>query len=216
MMAAQYQQQQLRNARMTPRKFTSEHCPVSFGPRNQLITIVNTKVFINRLENSLFEFIPESIRNCVSCWPGPLTSQTQSIDVLEWLRIRDEQPMSHEMRIVIRLIMMIIRQNGKFSGSDLAEIFFNNNLLSDAYNRNNASFINDDSSICEGSVSERLDPLDQLRKQLMCGNKKVFENIFFFLNLYLKTVFVIYIEFFMFREHLTMLQNQVYLTTTWP
>lgn len=200
-MTAQAQAQRQRQARMTPRKFATNHCHVSFGPRNEIITICGSRVVIQSLEQTIFESTPESTRECVSCWPGPLVvnnnaghhhdrEQDQSLDVLEWIKSREEQPISFEMRLILKVITMLVKQSGKISGADLAEVLVDN-LINDNFNvtilngANNSSVVGNsvamsgdldgvDSQGGDNSLMSIMEkPIDQLRRHLMKGQRKV-------------------------------------------
>lgn len=110
--------------RLTPQKFVSLHSHAAFGGKNQLITLNGNKVVIYQLEITVLESTKDAQRYSLSSWPGPLdTNETTPGDVLEWLKsLQGQIDFSHEIKMIVYLLLTLVKQNGVLNGADLAEV----------------------------------------------------------------------------------------------
>lgn len=122
----QIQQAPDRNARdrLTPLKYPMAHSRVAFGPKNQLISVVNgTKVLIQTFDMSLIDVDEDEHHLLLSTWPGPLVKGvTNKAEVIEHLTTILSHPKNFPLQKVWHLLVKLLRQNGQITGAELADL----------------------------------------------------------------------------------------------
>lgn len=124
--------------RYTPLKYPEKHSRASFGPQNQLITISGQNVMIHHLGTGL---IDHESQIDVSLWPGPLVAgKTADSEVSDFIQAQEgryqtigdpsQADVSYYNRQkfqIWQILLMLVKQNGRVSGADLAELLIKNN-----------------------------------------------------------------------------------------
>nr|XP_027205171.1 uncharacterized protein LOC113798786 isoform X2 [Dermatophagoides pteronyssinus] len=174
-------QQQIQNQKkIAPLKYNQFHTPCSFSQHdNQLIVVeANSNVGLYGLQEVFIE----------QCYPNlylqsllytnnddpnlTLLPFEDSQSSLDWIRVKqlNDTTMNYELKLILKLITMLFRQNGTLSGLDLSE------LLYELVQPNNGD---DSEKLSQSGGSEVVtkdyyrDLLSHLRQLLMRGQRRV-------------------------------------------
>jgi len=157
------EQGQIQRQRLTPLLYSVRHSRVNFGPLNQLVVASGQTLNLYHLEPHLIDIEGQLM---ISTWPGPLSkTETNKAELLEYIKSQEGyhqtfgEPLevlyhNKEKKQIWRILLMLVRQNGYVSGSDLTELLLH---------FNEQDFQTDDEESTE---------LSKFRKFLVLGQRK--------------------------------------------
>ncbi|KAF7496120.1 hypothetical protein SSS_00200 [Sarcoptes scabiei] len=168
------QQQELSQKKIAPFKYNQFHSAVDFSRNNNQLLVVEANSIVGIY--GLKEIFTEQCHPNLFLQSLLFTKNDEQTNILlpfeetqtaiEWLRIKqsNDSSMNYELKLILKVIIMLLRQNNDVSGLDLSELLFE--LI--------APSSDDSEKFSEsGNDSFNRDPLSHLRQLLMRGQRRV-------------------------------------------